>query len=116
MVRFGGYKLQHVSDVKLSNARVIQERVIPTAQFGHRRDETADGQSIALTGEIRGDPDYVLRLEELRRRADNIPRELDLEDGSGPIIAKLGSITMIWDVERGVDRVIYTLNFYEAAD
>ena len=48
------------------------------------------GRIITLTGQIR-DVDYVLRLEELRVRADDVARALDLEDGSAAINAKLGS-------------------------
>ena len=39
---------------------------------------------ITVSGQIRGDPDHVLRLEELRVRADDVARTLDLKAESPP--------------------------------
>ena len=89
------------------------DRLIPGAKIGHRRDQTAGGRVINVVGEIRDDPDYVLRLEELRVRQDDVIRSLDLEDGSTAIDAKLGSIEAVWTVEEGVDRPSYSVTFYE---
>jgi hypothetical protein len=62
-----------------------------------------------------GDPDHVLRLEELRVRADDVARSLDLEDGSGTITAKLGPVEATWTVEEGVERLMYSATFYETS-
>jgi hypothetical protein len=91
------------------------DRLIPGAKIGHRRDQTAGGRTITVAGEIRDDPDYVLRLEELRVRQDDVARELDLEDGSATINAKLGTVEAAWDVERGLDRVAFHATFYETS-
>jgi hypothetical protein len=66
-------------------------------------------------GQIRGDPDYVLRLEDLRVRADDVARSLDLEDGSATITAKLGPVEKTWTVEEGVERPFYSATFYETS-
>jgi len=94
---------------------VINERLIPGGRVGHRSDQTAGGRIVTVAGEIRIDPDYVLRLEELRVRQDDVSRALDLEDGSASINAKLGTVEAIWDVERGVDRVAFQAAFYETS-
>jgi len=91
------------------------DRLIPGAKIGHRRDQTAGGRTITVTGQIREDPDYVLRLEELRVRQDDVIRSLDLEDGSTAIDAKLGSIEAVWTVEDGVERPGYSATFYETS-
>ena len=115
MVTFGSYPLAHVSDVAIQESRIISDRLIPGAKIGHRRDQTAGGRTITVAGEIRDDPDYVLRLEELRVRQDDVARELDLEDGSATINAKLGTVEALWDVERGVDCVAFLVAFYETS-
>ena len=94
---------------------MINERLIPGGRVGHRSDQTAGGRIVTVAGEIRIDPDYVLRLEELRVRQDDVSRALDLEDGSASINAKLGTVEAIWDVERGVDRVAFQAAFYETS-
>jgi hypothetical protein len=113
LVTFGSYPLAHVSDVAIQESRIISDRLIPGAKIGHRRDQTAGGRTITVTGQIRDDPDYVLRLEEFRVRQDDVIRSLDLEDGSTAIDAKLGSIEAVWTVEEGVDRPSYSVTFYE---
>ena len=70
---------------------------------------------VTVSGQIRGDPDHVLRLEELRVRADDVARSLDLEDGSATIIAKLGPVEATWTVEEGVGRPTYSATFYETS-
>jgi hypothetical protein len=116
MVTFGGYPLQHVSQVQTVGSRVIHDRLVPSAKaFSHRSDETDGGRVITVSGQIRGDPDYILRLEELRVRADDVARALDLEDGSATISAKLGNVEATWDVEGGVDRVAFQAAFYETS-
>ena len=115
MVTFGGYALKNVSDITIQDARIIQDRVIPSATIGHRADETAGGCTITIIGQIRGDSDYVLRLEELRVRADDITRSLELEDGSTVINAKLGSVEAVWTVEDGLERPSYSVTFYETS-
>jgi hypothetical protein len=82
---------------------------------GYRGDETAGGRTIRVSGEIRDDVDYVLRIEELRVRQDDVARALDLEDGSAAINAKLGSVEATWTVEDGVDRPSYSVTFYETS-
>jgi len=115
MVSFGGYALWHVYDLSIQESRLMTERPIPGAQLAYRKDQTAGGRTIKVIGEIRGDPDHVLRLEELRRRVDDVARALDLEDGSSVINAKLGPIEAAWDVERGLNRVGFTVTFYETS-
>ena len=51
--------------------------------------------------------------EELRRRADDVARSLDLEDGSAVIKAKLGTIEITWTVDRGLTKPSYHATFYE---
>jgi hypothetical protein len=68
-----------------------------------------------ISGQIRDDDDYVLRLEEIRARSDDIERSLDLEDGSTEITAKLGSVEVTWRVEDGVDRPGYSATFHETS-
>jgi len=70
---------------------------------------------ITVTGQIKGDPDYVLRLEELRVRADDVARDLDLEDGSAVINAKLGSVEAIWTLDEGLERPMYSATFHETS-
>jgi len=113
MVAFGDYRLAHVLGVAIQSSRVIQEHLIPTATIGHREDETTGGRVITVAGEIRDDPDYVLRLEEMRVRADDVARGLYLEDGSASINAKLGTIEAAWDAERGLEWVRYRVTFHE---
>jgi len=115
MVTFGGYALWHIYDIGIQESRLIIERSIPGAQMGYRKEQTAGGRTITVMGEIRGDPDYVLRLEELRGRVDDVARALDLEDGSSVINAKIGPIEATWDVERGLDRVAYAVTLYETS-
>ena len=115
MVMFDGYPLRHVSDVMVQESRVIIDRLIPSAKIGYRGDGTAGGRTITVSGEIRNDPDYVLRLEEMRVRADDTARSLDLQDGSEGINAKLGTVEASWTVERGLERVGYQAAFYETS-
>jgi hypothetical protein len=116
MVTFGGYPLQHVSEIQTVGSRVIHDRLVPSSRsFSCRSDETAGGRIITVSGQIRGDPDYVLRLEELRVRQDNVVRSLDLEDGSAIINAKLGTIEANWMAEEGLERVSYQAAFYETS-
>jgi hypothetical protein len=116
MVTFGGYALQHVSAIQTVGSRIIHDRLVPSSKsFGCRSDETAGGRVITVSGQIRDDPDYVLRLEELRVRADDTARSLDLEDGSTAINAKLGTVDAVWTVEDGVDRPAYSATFYETS-
>ncbi len=42
-------------------------------------------------------------------------RALDLEDGSATVNAKLGSIEVVWDAERGLTSVAYSAKFYETS-
>ena len=116
MVTFGGYPLRHVSAIQTVGSRIIHDRLVPSAKsFSYRSDETAGGRIITVSGQIRGDPDHVLRLEELRVRQDDVSRALDLEDGSTPVNAKLGTVEATWDVEHGVDRVAFQAAFYETS-
>ena len=59
--------------------------------------------------------DYPLRIEELRRRADDVARPLDLQDGSTLINAKLGTIETTWTVQRGLNKPSYKATFYETS-
>jgi hypothetical protein len=116
MVTFDGYPLQHVSAIQTVESRVIHDRLVPSAKnFSYRSDETAGGRVITILGQIRGDPDHVLRLEELRVRADDVARSLDLEDGSDAVTAKLGAIEVDWNVEDGLNRPTYAATFYETS-
>ncbi len=115
MVTYGSYSLRSVQSAAVQGTRIIQDRVIPLALIGSRRDETSGGRIITVQGEIRGDANYVLRLEELRKRADDVARPLDLEDGSAVINAKLGSLEALWDAERGLTHVAYSATFYETS-
>ena len=115
MVTFGSYPLQHVSDVRVQETRVINDRLIPDGTVGYRSNQTAGGRIVTVTGQIRNDPDYVLRLEELRVRQDDVARSLDLEDGSIVINVKLGPVEATWTVEEGVERPMYSATFYETS-
>jgi hypothetical protein len=116
MVTFGGYPLQHVSGIQTVESRVIHDRLVPSSRsFSCRSDETAGGRIITVSGQIRGDPDHVLRLEELRVRADDVARALDLEGGSATITAKLGPVEATWTVEEGVERPTYSATFFETS-
>lgn len=102
-------------DITVSERRVIQDELIPAAQIGLRRDVTDFGREISIIGEIRRDPDIVLRIEELRVRQDNVARDLDLEDGSAIINAKLGDPEYSWNVEDGLDIAAYRVVFHETS-
>ena len=115
LVTFGGCALRHVLNVTIQDTRTIIEHLVPGARVGYRADETAGGRTIKITGEIRDDPDYVLRLEELRVRQDDVARALNLEDDSAVINAKLGSVEATWTIEDGLDRPGYQLTFYETS-
>ena len=116
MVTFGGHRLLNAFTVRIQESRVIHDRLIPSAKtVGYRADQTAGGRVLAIEGQIQGDLDYVLRLEELRARVDDVARPLDLEDGSTTINAKLGSVDATWTVEEGVDRPSYSATFYETS-
>ena len=115
MVTFGGYRLLHALQATVQDSRVIHDRLIPLASVGHRSDETAGGRIITVSGEIRDDPDYVLRLEEIRARADDTARALDLEDGSAVINAKLGTVVASWTVEDGLEQPAYSAAFHETS-
>jgi hypothetical protein len=116
MVTFGGYALQHVSGVQTVGSRITHDRLIPSAKsFSQHYDETLGGRVITVSGQIRDDPDYVLRLEELRVRADDVARSLDLEDGSATITAKLVPVEATWTVEEGVERPTYSATFFETS-
>jgi len=114
MVRFGDWELQHALVLGIQESRVIVDHLIPSANVGYRGDETTGGRIITVAGEIR-DADYPLRLEELRRRADDVARSLDLDDGSAVINAKLGTIEMTWKVERGLTQPSYQATFFETS-
>ena len=116
MVTFGGYRMQHVSAIQTVGSRIIHDRLVPSAKsFSYRSDETSGGRVITVSGQIRDDPDHVLRLEELRIRADDTGRSLDLEDGSSVINAKLGTVDAVWTVEDGVAKPSYSATFYETS-
>jgi hypothetical protein len=116
MATFGGYSLRNAGAVTIRDSRVIHDRLIPSAKHrSYRSDETAGGRIISISGEIRDDPDYVLRLEELRVRADDIARSLDLEDGSVAINVKLGTVEAQWYVQSGLTRIFYAATFYETS-
>jgi len=116
MATFGGYLLPHALEVQIVGSRFIHDRLVPSAKsFSYRSDETAGGRVVTVSGQIRDDPDYVLRLEEIRVRADDTARPLDLEDGSIAINAKLGSVEAVWTVEEGVERPSYSATFYETS-
>jgi hypothetical protein len=116
VVTFGGYRLQHVSAIQTVGSRIIHDRLVPSAEsFSYRSDETSGGRVVTVSGQIRNDPDYVLRLEELRVRADDVARVLDLEDGSANITAKLGPVEATWTVEEGVGRPMYSATFFETS-
>jgi hypothetical protein len=115
MVTFGGYPLAHVLDIQIQETRVLNDRLIPSATVGHRSDQAAGGRIFSVQGEIRDDPDYMLRLEELRIRADNVARDLDLQDDSDVINAKLGTVEVTWTAENGLDWPSYVATFYETS-
>ena len=116
MVTFGGYRLQHVSAIQTVGSRIVHDRLVPSAKsFSYHSDETSGGRVVTVSGQIRGDPDHVLRLEELRVRADDTARILDLGDGSAAINAKLGTVDAVWTVEDGVDQPAYSATFYETS-
>ena len=116
LATFGGYPLRNVGSIGIQESRVIHDRLIPSAKrLSYRSDETAGGRIVSVAGEIRDDVDYVLRLEELRIRADDVARSLDLEDGSPTINAKLGTIQAQWYVQSGLDRIFYAATFYETS-
>lgn len=94
---------------------MINDRFVPDGTVGHRADQTAGGRIITVSGQIRDDPDYVLRLKELSVRQDDVARPLDLEDGSAPINAKLGTVQAVWTVEEGLDAPTYSAAFYETS-
>jgi hypothetical protein len=77
--------------------------------------DVASGRVVTVSGQIRDDPNYVLRLEEIRARADDVARSLDLEDGSAAVNAKLGNVEAVWTVEEGVERPMYSTTFYETS-
>lgn len=112
---FGSCRLPNMSEVSIQDSRIIQKRVIPKATVRHRSGEPAGGRVIQVTGEIRNDPDYVLRIEELRVRADDIARDLDLEKGSATINAKLRTVEVTWTAERGADRAAYRAVLHETS-
>jgi hypothetical protein len=115
VVTFGGYALRHVSGIQTVGSRILHDRLVPSAKsFSHRSDETSGGRIITVSGQIR-DVDHVLRLEELRVRADDVARPLDLEDGSLPLNAKLGTVEAIWTVEDGIANPSYVIAFYETS-
>ena len=95
MVTFAGLQIPHVQRVKDVQARVSHQRVIPHSSVGYVVDETSAGQTITVSGIIEEDTisDAALALEKFRVRADDIARDLDLEDGSALISCKLGTIT-----------------------
>jgi hypothetical protein len=115
LVTFGSYPLAHVSDVAIQESRIISDRLIPGTKIRDRRDQTAGGRTITVTGQIRDDADYVLRLEELRIRADDVATALDLEDGSETINAKQGMVEAMWTTETGVSRVTYGVTYHETS-
>lgn len=114
MVKFAGYTLQHALVLGIQESRVLVDHLIPSANLGYRGDETMGGRIITIGGEIR-DADYALRIEELRRRADDVVRSLDLEDGGAVINAKLGTIEILWMVEEGLERPAYQVTFHETS-
>ena len=114
MVRFGEYILPHALVLGMQESRVLVDRFIPSANVGYRADETMGGRILTISGEIR-DPDYVLALEALRVRADDVARALDLQDGSGLINAKLGTVEVTWTAENGLGQPAYSATFYETS-
>jgi hypothetical protein len=114
MVRFGEYILPHALVLGVQDSRVLVDHLIPSAKIGYRGDETMGGRILTISGEIR-DPDYVLALEALRVRADDVARALDLQDGSPLINAKMGTVEATWTVERGLTRPSYQVTFYETS-
>ena len=54
---FGGYPLQHVSNVRVQETRVINKCLIPGGRVGHRADQAAGGRIVTVAGQIRNDPD-----------------------------------------------------------
>jgi len=115
MVTFDGYQFPHVLSVATESQRMIIDRSIPGASVGHRRDQASGGRIIRISGEIRRDANHALRIEEMRRRADDTARNLNLEDGSDPINAKLGTIVISWNVDDGTDSPCYSVTFYETS-
>ncbi len=101
--------------MRIQETREINDFFVPGAKLGVRSDQTAGGRIITVLGQIRDDADYVLRLEELRVRADDVARDLDLDDGSAAMNAKLGPVEAVWTVEEGLDRPSYAVTFYETS-
>jgi hypothetical protein len=115
MVKFGSYTLPHAYQANEQNTRLIVERLTPSASVPYRADDTAGGRVLTIIGEIRDDPDYMLRLEEIAALADDVARALDLEDGSATINAKLGNVTATWTADAGLERPAYQAEFWETS-
>lgn len=121
MTRFGTYKLPTVLQAEIQTSRIEIERNVPYRTVAYRSDQTTHGRTFTLSGEIRCTTisEAALRIEFLRRLADDTTRVLDLEDGTTPAFnAIMISPSYTLGVENwfgGKYHVPYQLTFLEVA-
>jgi hypothetical protein len=120
-VMFGSLELQHVQEAQIKKARVEIERFMPHRNVAYRRDRTALGQTVNVSGEIRESTITMasLRIDQLRRFNDGETRIFDLQDGeTTPFNAKLVDPTYVFLPEywrRNSYRVPYSVILLEVA-
>ena len=116
MVIIGGYVLLSVQTITTEDSRVTTDRPLYRGKKSHRSDQTAGGRIFRVQGIIKDDENYMHRIGELRVRADNVPRVLDLEDGIIVENAKFGTLSFEWTVENGLDYFTYSAEFHETLE
>jgi hypothetical protein len=102
MVVFGTCKLPHALEAQIEKSRVEIERSVPYSGVAYRTDQTTRGRSVKVASEIRATTigEAALKIELLRRLADDTTRLLDLEDGETPAFnAKLVDPQYALDVQ-----------------
>jgi hypothetical protein len=121
MTRFGTYKLPTVLQAEIQASRVEIERNVPYRAVAYRSDQTTHGRTLTLSGEIRYTTisETALRIELLRRLADDTTRVLDLEDGTTPafnaIMISPSYTVGAGDWFPGKYHVPYSVSFLEVA-
>jgi hypothetical protein len=83
MVLFGNCEVPHVLNAQVQTTRVEIERAIPYRSVAYRADQTTNGRTVNVNGEIRATTisEALFSIELLRRLSDDTARLFDIEDG-----------------------------------
>ena len=121
MVRFGNYELPHVLEAVIQQSRIEVERPMPSRNVAYREDQTTNGRTVNVNGEIRATTisEALFSIELLRRLSDDTARLFEIEDGvTVAFNAKLVDPSYVLDVTDWIANdycVPYQITFLEVS-